>query len=173
MQCASSTTSSRTRLASEVDWSSVRKSEENTFSGDMKRTFSTPDWSNETAWTSVCGVVGPERTRDGSNGGSCLCWSCMSAMSGEITSVSPSWSSVGIWYVSDFPLPVGAMKSWRRRKPNPYCIGAGKNALHHVDLLLAHLLDSKHMLSDVLENSLPLFDVSGSELRLCILHFVE
>ena len=55
MQCASSTTSSRTRLASEVDWSSVRKSEENTFSGDMKRTFSTPDWSNETAWTSVCG----------------------------------------------------------------------------------------------------------------------
>lgn len=80
---------------------------------------------------------------------------------------------MGSWYVSDFPLPVGAMKSWRRRKSNPYCIGAGKNALHHVDLLLAHLLDSKHMLSDVLENSLPLFDVGGSELRLCSLHFVE
>ena len=38
-------------------------------------------------------------------------WSCISAISGEITTPTPGRSSAGIWYVSDLPPPVGISTS--------------------------------------------------------------
>ena len=41
-------------------------------------------------------------------------WSCMSAMSGETTTVSPPATSAGIWKQSDLPEPVGiTVRAWR------------------------------------------------------------
>ena len=64
-----------------------------------------------TSSTSFLGSTTPERTTDGRSVGSWRLWSCISEMSGDTTSVTPSCSSVGSWYVSDFPLPVGDTKS--------------------------------------------------------------